>query len=75
MKKNRQKFSSQIEASLLDELKEIAMSEGRQLQVVLEEAIEEYITKKHGMTIRDSVMVHFKASIVKNRRLGELLAK
>ena len=75
MKKNRQKFSSQIEASLLDELKEIAMSEGRQLQIVLEEAIEEYIAKKHGMSIRDSVMAHFKSSIAKNRRLGELLAK
>ena len=75
MKKNRQKFSSQIEVSLLDELREIAQSEGRQLQMVLEEAIEEYIVKKHGESVRDSVMAHFKASIVKNRRLGELLAK
>lgn len=71
----RKKFSSQAKSSILKDLKDIAESEGRQFQAVLEEAMQDYIVKKKGESPRDKVMAHFQASVVKNRRLGELLSK
>ncbi len=71
----RQKFSSQADPRLLGELRAIAREEGRQLQAGLALAVREFVERKRGATPRAEVMAHFGASVEKNRRLGELLAR
>ncbi len=75
MAPHRQKFSSQAEEALLQSMRDIAQAEGRQFQVILEEAMREYIERKRGERPRDDVMARFRASVERNRRLGELLAQ
>ena len=72
MRAHRQKFSSQADEALLQGLREIAKAEGRQFQIVLEEAMREYIERKRGERPRGAVMAHSRASVERNRRLGEL---
>ena len=71
----RQKFSSQADPELLEGMREIARKEGRQFQAVLEEAMAGYIESKARPNVRPEFMAHFRASLERNRRLGELLAK
>lgn len=71
----RQKFSSQASPELLAAVREIARKEGRHFQAVLEEALREYIENRDREKLRSSVMAHFRVSVEKNRRLGELLAR
>ena len=71
----REKFSSQAAPELLAAVREIARKEGRHFQAVLEEALREYIENRAQGKPQASVMAHFQASVEKNRRLGELLAK
>ena len=71
----REKFSSQASPELLAAVREIAREEGRHFQAVLEEAMREYIENRSKERLRTSVMAHFQASVEKNRRLGELLAR
>ena len=71
----REKFSSQASPELLAALREIACKEGRQFQVVLEEAIGQYLEDRDREKPRASVIAHFQASVERNRRLGELLAR
>ncbi len=75
MAPHRQKFSSQAEETLLQGLREIARAEGQQFQVVLEEAMREYIERRRGGRPRAAVTAHCRASVERNRRLGELLAR
>ncbi len=71
----RQRLSIHAEAALIEALKIIARQEGRELDLVLEEAIREFVEKKKGASSRQSVLSHFRDSVKKNRRLGELLAQ
>ena len=71
----REKFSSQASPDLLAAVREIAREEGRHFQAVLEEAMREYIENRSKEKRRASVMAHFQASVEKNRRLGEMLAR
>ena len=71
----REKFSSQASPDLLAAVREIAREEGRHFQAVLEEAMREYIENRSKEKLRASVMAHFQASVEKNRRLGEMLAR
>ncbi len=56
-------------------MREIAQKDGRHFQAVLEEALQEYIENRAQEKPRASVMARFQASVERNRRLGELLAK
>ena len=56
-------------------MREIARKDGRHFQAVLEEALQEYIENRAQKKPRASVMARFQASVERNRRLGELLAK
>ena len=69
------KYSSQASPELLSSMREIARSEGRHFQAVLEDAMQEYLDSKARGKVRPEVMAHFRASLERNRRLGELLAK
>ena len=71
----REKFSSQAAPELLSKMREIAQKDGRHFQAVLEDAMTEYIEGRDQQKIRPEVMAHFRASLERNRRLGELLAK
>lgn len=71
----RQKFSSRVDAELLAALREFARREGRPLNAVLEDAMREYVAARMEQEPRPSVMAHFDASVEKNRRLGETLAR
>jgi hypothetical protein len=75
MAAQREKFSSQAAPEVLSEMREIARREGRQLQAVLEEAMIDYIEAKTSGNVRPQFMAHFRASLERNRRLGELLAQ
>ena len=71
----RQKFSSQASPVLLSKIREIARSDGRHFQAVLEDAISVYIESRTQQNVRPEVMAHYRASLERNRRLYELLAQ
>ena len=71
----REKFSSRAAPELLSAVREIARKEGRHFQVVLEDALREYVENHAQQGSRASVMAHFEASVDRNRRLGERLAE
>ncbi len=69
------KYSSQASPVLLSTMREIARSEGRHFQAVMEEAMQEYIENRTRDRPRAEVMAHFRASVKRNRSLNELLAE
>ena len=71
----RERFSSRADPELLSALRELARSDGRRFNVVLEDAMRDYIAAHLEQKPRPSVMAHFRASVEKNHRLGELLAR
>ena len=75
MADTREKFSSQADPELLEGMRDIARREGRHFQAVLEDAMSAYIEGKNQERVRPAVMGHFRASLERNRRLGELLGK
>ncbi len=71
----REKFSSQAAPEVLAALREIARSDGRHFQAVLEDAMTGYIEARARQKVRPEVMAHYRASVERNRLLAELLAK
>lgn len=71
----REKFSSQAAPELLAAMREIARSDGRHFQSVLEDAMTSYIETRARQQVRPEVMAHYRASVERNRLLAELLAK
>lgn len=71
----RQKYASQADPELLEAMRAVAREEGRQFQAVMEDAMRDYLERRKDASPREHVMAHLRASIEKNRRLGELLAQ
>ncbi|MYC30853.1 MAG: hypothetical protein F4X65_12300 [Chloroflexi bacterium] len=71
----REKFSSQAAPELLAGMREVARSEGRQFQAVMEDAMRGYLESRLQAKVRPEVMIHYRASVEKNRLLAELLAQ
>ncbi|MDE2837702.1 MAG: hypothetical protein OXL97_09395 [Chloroflexota bacterium] len=71
----RERFSSRADPELLAALRELARSEGRRFNAVLEDAMRDYIAARLEQKPRPSVMAHFRSSVEKNHRVGELLAR
>ncbi len=71
----REKFSSQADPELLAAMRRAAREQGRHFQSVLEDAMRDYLEKSTQARVRPEVMAHFRASLERNRRLGELLAE
>jgi len=69
------KFSSQADSALLDRVKEIAESEGRQFQAVLADALREYIERRERIQPRPTVKAAFEASLRQYDELYRELAK
>lgn len=71
----RVKFSSQADPELLAAMRQIARSDGRHFQAVLEDAMSHYIESRASQRVRPEVMAHYRASVERHRLLYELLAK
>ncbi len=74
MSTTRHKFSSQASPELLTGMREIARRDRWHFQTVLEHAMRSYLEMKADEKVRPEVMVHYQASVEKNRLLAELLA-
>ncbi len=75
MATRREKFSSQASPELLAAMREVARTEGRHFQAVLEDAMQQYLESREQGRVRPEVMAHYRASVERHRRLYELLAK
>ncbi len=75
MATTREKFSSQASPELLAAMRDVARTEGRHFQSVLEDAMQQYLESREQGKVRPEVMAHYRASVERHRRLYELLAK
>ncbi len=58
----REKFATQVDAEILRSVRDLAKSEGRQLQVLIEEALADLIEKRKTARPRAHVMAAYQAS-------------
>jgi len=68
----REKFATQVDAKILRKVRKLAEREGRQLQVLVEEALTDLIEKRIGDKPRASIMTAYLSSI---ERYGPLYKK
>lgn len=71
----REKFSSQAAPEVLAAMREIAGSQGRQFQAVLDEAMREYIDRQQKERPRRHAMAAFASSLDEFDSLYRELAK
>jgi hypothetical protein len=71
----REKFSSQAAPDVLDALRKIAESQGRQFQAVLDDALRDYIDRQQKDRPRRHVMASFASSRDEFESLYRDLAK
>jgi hypothetical protein len=71
----REKFATQVEASLLAEIRELARSEGRQIQALIDEALADLVEKRRSAKPRPHVMALYQASHARYEELYKNLAK
>ncbi|HRE14805.1 MAG TPA: hypothetical protein PLD37_11470 [Usitatibacteraceae bacterium] len=71
----KEKFSSQAAPEVLEALRGIAESQGRQFQSVLDEALRDYIDRQQRQRPRQHVMTSFAASLDEFDTLYRDLAK
>lgn len=71
----RQKFASQIDSGLLEDLRRIASREGRQLQSLIEEAVRDLLEKHRRARPRSHVLAHYQTSHEAFDELYRKLAK
>jgi hypothetical protein len=69
----REKFSTQVKPETLQAVREIARSEGRQLQAIVDEALADVVVKhRHGKGPRPYVIAAYRSS---HTPLGALYRK
>lgn len=71
----REKFATQADPELLAQMRELAKTEGRQFQALVEDAFRTYLAGKQGERPRENVMAHFRDSVRRNAELYKRLAK
>ena len=71
----RETFSSQVAPDVLAALRQIAQSQGRQLQAVLDEALRDYIERQQKERPRRHAMAAFTSSLDEFDGLYHQLAK
>jgi hypothetical protein len=72
MARAREKFATQVDAKVLRKIRKLAQQEGRQLQVLVEEALTDLLDKRLGVKPRASVMSAYLRSV---ERFGPLYKK
>jgi len=75
MGKQLKKFATQVDESVLLELRALAKSEGRQLQSIVEEAFKNFLEEKQGKQIRSNVLAAIDSCHSKYAGLLQELAK
>ena len=71
----REKFATQVNSGILSAIRSLADKEGRQLQVLVEEALADLIEKRKKATPRAHVMKAYLASHEKYAPLYKKLAE
>ena len=71
----REKFSSQASPDVLAALRELAASQGRQFQAVLDDAMRDYLERQTKSRPRQHVMATFASSLEEFDNLYRDLAK
>jgi hypothetical protein len=71
----REKFATQVNSEILRSVRSIAQNEGRQLQVLIDEALSDLIEKKKQSRPRAHVMAAYQASHEKFAPLYKKLAE
>ncbi|MGP0058715.1 MAG: hypothetical protein ACLPID_05460 [Beijerinckiaceae bacterium] len=72
---SREKFATQVNSEILDEVRALAQSEGRQLQALVEEALADLIEKRKQGRPRAHVMAAYQTSHQKFASLYKKLAE
>lgn len=75
MSATREKFATQVNSEILATVRGLAQKEGRQLQVLVEEALADLIEKRRKGAPRSSVMTAYLASHEKYASLYKKLAE
>jgi hypothetical protein len=75
MPQTREKFATQVNSEILSAVRSLAEKEGRQLQVLVEEALADLIEKRKKVTPRAHVMAAYLASHEKHAPLYKKLAE
>ncbi len=71
----REKFATQVDAEVLEAVRDLARKEGRQIQALVEEALTDLVEKRRNAHPRPHVMAAYKGSLDKFGPLYEKLAK
>jgi predicted DNA-binding protein len=71
----RKKFATQMDAVLLERLRSYAKSEGRQIQAILEDAVEAFLKDKQGYVMDPKVKAAYLKSIQQFDEVYKALAK
>lgn len=71
----REKFATQVNSEILTSVRNIAQSEGRQLQALVDEALADLIEKRKQNKPRPNVMAAYQASHEKFGTLYKKLAE
>jgi len=71
----RQKFATQMDAEKLSILRDIAKTEGRQLQVILEEAVDLYLKERATYRMQSDVRNAYQNTLRRFPKTLEKLAK
>jgi hypothetical protein len=68
----REKFATQVDATILAELRALAREEGRQIQALVDEALADLLEKRRQTRARPHVIAAYQAS---HQRFGTLYKK
>ncbi len=75
MEQSRVKFATQVDPEILDKIRSMSKAEGRNIQNLIEEALEDYIERKTLDKPRRHVMDAYKNSHTQFKGLYKELAK
>ncbi len=59
MKENRVKFATHVDPEILAAVEEVARTEGKQIQALIDEALADLLRKRKGMNARSHVMAAY----------------
>lgn len=71
----RRKFATQVDGTLLDDLRNLARDEGRQIQALVDEAIAGLLEQRRQGRARPHVMAAYQRSHARFAKLYDKLAK
>ena len=71
----REKFATQVDSELLDSVRKLAKSEGRQIQAVVEDALREHLAAKNRAPSSEYVMAAYLKSAGRFSGLYKKLAQ